>query len=74
MSVERINQVRGGQWNRVAPEQTPSGKYFSAKNVQRDIIRSGQKFQGNIGEKLAQANQRSVSGFLQRKQAIDQQG
>jgi hypothetical protein len=73
-SIEKINEVRSGQWGRVMPEQTSAAKYFGTKQATNEILRSGQKFQGNVKDKLAEANQRSVSGFLQRKQAIDQQG
>ena len=73
-SLNKIQEVRSGQWGRVAPEQTPGGKYFSQKNLTSESLRSGTKFQGNVRDKLSEANQRSISGFFQRKQAIDNQG
>jgi hypothetical protein len=71
-SVSKIQDVRSGNWNRVLPEQTSAGKYMSTKSATRDYLRSGNAFRGNIRDKQAEYNQRSVSGFLQRKQAIDQ--
>lgn len=73
-SLNRMNEVRSGQWARLNPENTASSKYFSQKNAITETVRSGNRFQGNTREKLAEANQKSISGFFQRKQALDQQG
>lgn len=71
-SIDKIQDVRSGNWNRVLPEQTSSGKYMSSKASTREFLRSGQAFRGNVANKQSELNQRSISGFLQRKQAIDQ--
>ena len=73
MSVEKINQIRSGQWGRIAPEQAASGRYISTKRSTVESINSG-KFRGTIRDKQSEANQKSISGYIQRKQAIDQQG
>ena len=73
-SVDQIQNVRAGNWNRLIPEQTSAAKYLNTKAATRDNVRSGQKFLGNNRDKQAEINQRSVSGFFQRKQALDNQG
>ena len=69
--IEKINQVRSGQWNQLSPERTSGGKYLRTKNSTLESIASG-KFRGNVRDKQAQQNQKSVSGFFERKRLIDQ--
>lgn len=73
-TLNTMQNIRSGQWGRLAPENTPGGKYFASKNLTTEVVRSGRKFQGNFKDKLSEANQKSISGFLQRKQILDQQG
>jgi hypothetical protein len=73
-SAQRMQEVRTGNWGRIDPERSPSARYNASRNSQREYLRSGQAFKGNFREKQADANQKSISGFLQRKQMIDQQG
>ena len=70
--VQRIQQVRGGEWGRVQPERSSASKYYNAKNHTTEVLRSGQKFSNNVIQKQAEHNQRSISSWMQKKQAIDQ--
>lgn len=72
-AVNRIQEVRSGNWNRIPPERSPAERYMATKNAQREYIRSGQAFKGNARERQAELNQRSVSGFMERKRIFEQQ-
>jgi hypothetical protein len=70
-SLDKVNQVRSGQWNQLNPERSSGSKYLRTKGSTMESIASG-KFRGNIRDKQAQLNQKSVSGFFERKRIIDQ--
>jgi hypothetical protein len=70
-SLDRLNQVRSGQWNQLNPEKSSGGRYLRTKGPTMESIASG-KFRGNIRDKQAELNQKSVNGFFERKRLIDQ--
>jgi hypothetical protein len=75
LSVQRMQQIRSGQWNQIPPDRTPKAREMERSRSKKEAILNPEYFRpSSTRERYKAANQRSIEGFMERIARLNSDG